>query len=127
MIVDKDLIVEIDEWKDINEQIKVLFSNPANYPDAVLAINGEIYASTAMQIAKDNGLKIPEDISIITFTDGLISKYSSPQLTTLVQHGYEMGKQAAELLISRIENKEDDMVFQRKVLSTNIKIRQSTR
>ena len=56
----------------IIEQVSVLFEDPENYPDAVLAINGEIYASAAMQIAKDKGLKIPDDLSIITFTDGVI-------------------------------------------------------
>lgn len=130
LTVDDRHIVEIDEWEDIIEQVSVLFDDPENYPDAVLAINGEIYASAAMQIAKDKGLQIPEDLSIITFTDGVISKYSSPPLTTLVQHGYEMGKQAVELLIHRIENKNaniEETGYQSKVLSTNLKPRKSTK
>lgn len=123
----KDLIIRIDPEKDIQKQIAVLFKDPKNYPDAILAVNGEIFASTAMQLAKDQGLKIPEDISIITFTDGLISEYSSPPLTTLVQHGFEMGKQAVELLIHRIENKTAQLEFQKKVISTNLKVRKSTK
>ena len=124
--IDKDLIIEFGLDEDIQKSIKPLFRK-GNYPDAILATNGEIYASAAMQMAKDHGMKVPEDISIITFTDGLLSKYSSPPLTALVQHSFEMGKQAVELLINRIENKEVDIEYQRKVLSTNLKTRKSTR
>jgi LacI family transcriptional regulator len=125
--LDKKLIIEIDEWQDEREQIESLFEDEKNYPDAILAVNGEIYASTAMQVAKRKGLKVPEDISIIAFTDGLISQHTSPPLTTLVQHGYEMGKQAVELLINRIESEETEMEFHKKVISTKLKIRESTK
>ena len=127
LAVDKNLIIRIDEWQDTQKQIEILFSDKHSYPDAILAINGEIYASTAMQVAKRKGLKVPSDISIIAFTDGLISQHTSPPLTTLVQHGYEMGKQAVELLIDRIESKESDILFQKKVISTKLKIRESTK
>ena len=125
--VDKNLILHIDEWQDAEKQIEFLFKDEQDYPDAILAVNGEIYASTAMQVAKRKGLKVPDDISIIAFTDGIISQHTSPPLTTLVQHGYEMGKQAVELLIDRIESKEPELQFQKKVISTKLKIRESTR
>lgn len=124
--VNDGLIVEFDVKDDIQEQLRPLFKND-NYPDAILATNGEIYASAAIQMAKNKGLKIPNDISIITFTDGLLAKYSSPPLTALVQHSFEMGKQAVELLINRIETKDIESGYQRKVLSTNLKTRKSTR
>ena len=66
-----------------------------------------------------------EDIAIIGFTSGLISKFTSPALTCVEQHGFLMGKQAAELLINRIENNAP-LVFQKEVISTNLKIRKST-
>jgi len=125
--VDKNLIIHIDEEQDTQEQIEVLFEDEHNCPDAILAVNGEIYASTAMQVAKRKGLKVPDDISIIAFTDGIISQHTSPPLTTLVQHGYEMGKQAVELLIDRIESKESEIHFQKKVISTKLNIRESTK
>ncbi|MDA8762149.1 LacI family transcriptional regulator [Flavobacteriaceae bacterium] len=125
--VDESLIIEGDEDKNIEELLKDLFKDNNNYPDAILATNGEVYASVAMQMAKAKGLSIPEDISIITFVDGLISKYSSPPLTALWQHGFEMGKQAVELLVDRIEGNEDEYQIQKKVIPTKLKIRQSTR
>lgn len=121
--VENHLIIEIDENQDLKSQIEQLFAN--NPPDGIFAVN-EVYAVTAMNIAREKGLKIPEDISVIGFTDGPISQLSIPPLSTVVQHGFTMGKQAAELLIDRIESKEES-AHQRLVISTNLKIRESTK
>jgi LacI family transcriptional regulator len=80
-----------------------------------------------MKIAKKKGLHIPNDVSIIGFTDGLISEYSSPSITTIAQHGLTMGRQAVELLIERIE-KESEIYKPRKiVISSDLKLRESTK
>ena len=120
---DKNLIIEIDEKKDIIGQIEEVFNQDI---DGVFGVN-EIYAAKAIIVAKKRGLKVPEDISIIGFTDGLISRYSSPSITTVAQHGFTMGKQAAELLIERIE-KESEIYSPRKiVISSDLKLRESTK
>lgn len=121
--VDVDLIVEIDERESIIEQIEELFDHET--PDAIFAVN-EVYAVSAMNVARERGFKIPEDISVIGFTDGPLSRLALPPLTTVVQHGYSMGKKTAELLINRIESKEEFRP-QKVVLSTNLKIRKSTK
>ena len=121
--IDKNLIYKIDDDKDLYEQIEKVI-NVTNPPDAILAVN-EIYAATALIIAKKKGLTIPNDIAIIGFTSGLISEFTSPPLTSVVQHGYLMGQQAAELLINRIENTAPEE-YQKEVISPNLKIRRST-
>lgn len=120
---DKNLIVEIDEKRDLKEQLEQIFKEDI---DGVFAVN-EIYAANAMRIAKEKGLKVPEDISIIGFTDGLISEYSSPSITTIAQHGFTMGQQAVELLIERIENETDTFKPKKIVISSDLKLRESTR
>ena len=55
------------------------------------------------------GLKVPEDLAVIAFTDGIISKYSTPTITTISQRGMEMGKVAAKILIERLESEEDEL------------------
>lgn len=120
---DKKLIVEIDEKLNIKEQIEKVFKEDI---DGVFAVN-EIYAANAMRIAKEKGLKVPEDISIIGFTDGLISEYSSPSITTIAQHGFTMGLQAVELLIERIENESDTFKPKKIVISSDLKLRESTK
>jgi len=121
--IDKSLIYKIDDKQDLYEQIKkvIFVKNP---PDAILAVN-EIYAANALKIAKERGLTIPNDIAIIGFTSGLISEFTSPPLTSVVQHGFLMGKQTAELLINRIEHTASKE-YQKEVISPNLKIRQST-
>ena len=119
----RKLILEIDEKINIEQQIENIFEQDI---DAVFAVN-EIYAATAIRIAKEKGIKIPEEISVIGFTDGLISEFSSPSITTVAQHGFTMGKQAVELLIERIEQETE--VYQPKtiVISSELKLRESTK
>jgi LacI family transcriptional regulator len=120
---DPNLIIEIDETQDIKSQIEKVFKEDI---DAVFAVN-EIYAANSMRIAKEKGLSIPNDISVIGFTDGLISEYSSPSITTIAQHGFVMGQQAVELLIERIENEADVYKPKKIVISSDLKIRESTK
>jgi LacI family transcriptional regulator len=120
---DKNLIVEIDENQDIKKQIEKVFEQDI---DGVFAVN-EIYAANSMRIAKEKGLVVPEDISIIGFTDGLISEYSSPSITTIAQHGFTMGKQAVELLIERIEKESEVYRPKKIVISSDLKLRESTK
>jgi LacI family transcriptional regulator len=120
---DNDLIVEIDETKDITFQIEKVFKKDI---DGVFAVN-EIYAAKSMKIAKEQGKVIPDDISIIGFTDGLISEYSSPSITTIAQHGFTMGQQAVDLLIQRIENDTANFKPKKIVISSNLKLRESTK
>ena len=120
---DKNLIVEIDEKKNIKEQIKKVFEHDI---DAVFAVN-EIYAAKSMKIAKEKGLKVPEDLSVIGFTDGLISEYSSPSITTIAQHGFTMGKQAVDVLIERIEKESEVYSPKKIVISSDLKQRESTK
>lgn len=122
--VNESLIYKIDDNENLYNQIKKVI-NVTNPPDAILAVN-EIYAATALKIAKERGLEIPDDIAIIGFTSGLISEFTSPSLSAVVQHGFLMGTQAAELLINRIEHKAPEE-FQKEVISPNLKIRKSTK
>lgn len=121
--INTELIVEIDETKSIKPQIEKVFENDI---DGVFAVN-EIYAANAMRIAKELGKSVPNDISIIGFTDGLISEYSSPSITTIAQHGFTMGQQAVDLLIQRIENDAIDFRPKKIVISSDLKLRESTK
>ena len=117
-----NLAVEIDEAHDPNTQIAQVIERDI---DGVFAVN-EIYAAIAIRLAKEKGLRVPQDISVVGFTDGLISKFSSPSITAIVQHGYTMGKQAVELLIERIENEGEILAPRTKVISSDLHTRESS-
>lgn len=98
-----------------------------NKIDAVLSVN-EIFAIHCMSVAQRLGYVIPNDISVIGFTDGILSKYSTPKLTTIAQHGDKMGEMAAKLLIEKIENDFDeaDEVFTTETIKATLVKREST-
>ena len=74
--------------------------------DGIFSIN-DLTAAEAIKIIKEKGLRVPEDVAVVGFTNGQISDLTDPPLSSVEQHGYEMGKEAAMLLIDRIEKEED--------------------
>jgi DNA-binding LacI/PurR family transcriptional regulator len=70
-----------------------------------LFITSDEAALAVMKALSDEGISVPDDISIIGF-DGLdMSKYLIPSITTIVQPRYEMGFKAMELLLDLIDGK----------------------
>ncbi len=128
--VNSDLILKIDDkfnsddnLEFLETQISDFFEN--NSFDALFAVN-ELYAITAMKVARQKGIQIPEDLQVIGFTDGVLSKHSLPPLTTVSQHGFKMGQEAAKLLIDRLETNEDE-TFKTTIVKTDIVLRETTR
>lgn len=101
----EDLIIKIEDVDTCEITISQLLHDRAF--DAVFAVN-ELFAVTIIKTANKMGLKVPEDLAVIAFTDGIISKYSTPSITTVSQNGEKMGNKAAKMLIERIEAEEDD-------------------
>ncbi len=95
--------------------------------DAIFAVN-ELFAVTAAKILNNQGKKIPDDVSIVGFTDGILSKHFIPSLTTISQHGEEMGIRAAKLLIDKLEGEEDvPEEYKTVIIDTSLIQRQSTK
>jgi LacI family transcriptional regulator len=84
----------------------------------------DLMALGAMRSLEKLGRKVPEDISIVGFDDINIASYCSPKLTTVRQDKYELGYQAAQLLIDMLDDRTDN----RKILLSNqLIVRESTR
>ena len=93
--------------------------------DAVLCVN-EVFAVQCMRLVQKMGMKVPQDISFIGFTDGLLSKYATPSLTTIDQHGEEMGEVAAKMVIEKIESEAGEESFRTEILGATLVEREST-
>lgn len=120
---EKDLIAEGDftMWSGLNAAFQ--FCNMKNRPTAIFSMNDEM-AIGAMQTLKNQGIRIPEDISVTGFDDIAYAKYSDPSLTTISQPAEEMGKMAMDMLLKVIEG---EPLSQREcVLPTEFIIRKST-
>jgi DNA-binding LacI/PurR family transcriptional regulator len=72
-------------------------------PQAILAFHDYV-ALDAMQVCKERGLRINQDISFVSFSNLSFCNYlDHPPIASLEQFPYEMGAQAAQLLIDAIE------------------------
>jgi LacI family transcriptional regulator len=75
------------------------------FPTAVIC-DSDTYAVALIQCATQDGLRIPEDLSVIGIDGMDIGNYSLPPLTTVAQQTYEHGIKAGELLLDAINGKE---------------------
>lgn len=123
---DENLIIKIEDIENCEVQIGKLIEDLAI--DAVFAVN-ELFAVITIKTANKLGLKVPDDLSVIAFTDGIISMYSTPTITTVSQNGIKMGKKAAMMLIDRLESEEDDEEehYTTEVIETHLIERESTK
>ncbi|WP_150451261.1 LacI family DNA-binding transcriptional regulator [Arenibacter lacus] len=121
---DEELILKLPTMEIDENAIASFFSNTE--VDAVLCVN-EVFAIASMRYVKAKGHNIPEDISFIGFTDGILSKYANPGLTAVAQHGEEMGEIAAQMLIEKIEVEVEEETYVTKVLAPTLIERGSTR
>jgi DNA-binding LacI/PurR family transcriptional regulator len=105
------------------EAMKRLLVLPSR-PTAVFARN-DFTAIGAINAIKENGLRIPEDISIVGFDDIPMAAHTAPALTTVRQPTRRQGSLAAEFLLRRIEAKEA-VEREEKILECELIIRDST-
>ena len=97
--------------------------NLPNPPDAIFCGN-DTTALSAMIYLRDKGIRIPEDIGIVGFSNEPFSKVVSPSISTIAQPGFLMGQKAAELILNQIERKEK--IFKTLVMPTELIIRESS-
>ncbi|GLQ72834.1 HTH-type transcriptional repressor PurR [Vibrio penaeicida] len=78
-----------------------------NRPTAVFCFN-DLMALGVISRLQENGVRVPDDISIIGYDNIELSGYFSPPLTTVHQPKRRVGKTAFEILLQRIKDKEHD-------------------
>lgn len=105
------------------EYTKQLFESK-NPPDAVFCIT-DLVAMGAMKYLKKAGIKIPEEVGIVGFSNWDMANFVSPGLSSVDQHGFEMGEKACNWLISLIKSNElgSDETF---LLKTSLVVRESS-
>jgi LacI family transcriptional regulator len=83
----------------------------------------DLMALGALKACKEVGLHVPKEMSIVGYDNIVLASYSSPNLTTVGQEVYQIGYEAADLLIEMLEGKETNM---KRYLDTKLIIREST-
>jgi LacI family transcriptional regulator len=121
--VRKDLVIEGDYQQQTGyEAAKSLLQSLDPPPTAIFASN-DLSAFGAMDAARECGLRIPDDISIIGFDDIPQASLVYPKLTTVRQPLEQMGQVAVKILLEQIEDRSRPP--QRVALATQLVIRDS--
>lgn len=90
-------------------------------PKVILCMS-DVIALTALRVAKELGVKVPEELRVTGFDDTPEASRSEPTLTTICQQSIEKGRVAAKLLL---DSPQGDNTVQKIVLDTRLVIRQS--
>ncbi|NVK52779.1 MAG: LacI family DNA-binding transcriptional regulator [Flavobacteriaceae bacterium] len=121
----EDFIINIkeDDYKEYENVLTPIFAQKDI--DAVITTD-ESSAIAAMKVAIRKGHTVPDNFSVIAFSNGILARHSSPKMTTVSQHGEQMGATAAEKLIDKLENNNDthNETF---IIKTDIVERKSTK
>lgn len=99
---DKNLILRISKNHDKHIEIEKFIKK--NKPDALISAD-IICGVISINIARNLNIDVPKELSVVGFGDKTISEYSSPKLTTIYQHGTEIGNRSVELLVDRMNSK----------------------
>ena len=92
-------------------------------PDAIFGINDTV-AFAAMKEIRKQGLRIPEDVGIVGFTDDYHATVVHPSLSSVTHPTFEMGETAAKLFFETLEGEDPPKQVE---LKTRMVIRDSSR
>ncbi|MEK4271887.1 LacI family DNA-binding transcriptional regulator [Paenibacillus sp. FSL R7-0026] len=100
----------------------LLLLGEKDHPTGLFCCN-DIQAIGALQAAKELGLRVPEDVSIIGFDNTILASVTSPPLTTVAQPIEDLGHRAVDLLIEELKDERKEP--QKIVLKPELVIRES--
>ncbi len=92
--------------------------------DGILAVN-EYFGAAAINVLRSMGRKVPQQVKVITFSDGILSKNTFPSMSTVSQHGELMGRTTARMLLDRMD-KAEGVPPQEQIIQTELILREST-
>ena len=120
--IEKELVVcrKID-YNEGKVATETLLSLP-HPPDAILAMNDTL-AFAAIEVIKSHGLRIPDDIAIIGYTDEQHANYIEPKLSAMSHQTYKMGETACQLLI---EQTKGNKAIKQVIVPTQLQVRESS-
>jgi LacI family transcriptional regulator len=95
-------------------------------PDAIFTASDRL-ALDSFAAVKAKGIRIPEEVAFIGFTNLRVAHLLDPPLSTVVQPAFEIGKTAAEILLDTIENKQNSAAIKTIKIPTEVNLRTSSK
>ncbi len=122
--IEEKLIVRIGKNEDFDTCMKLVLADKTI--DGLLCLE-ESSAINSLVLLKAMQYKIPNEMSLICFTNGKLANHTTPKITTISQHGNHLGTLAAKALIDRLEGVREQDSFSTKVVKTSLIQRETTR
>lgn len=104
--------------------VQRLFQARDIIPDAIFAVS-DILALAAINVAKQNGYSVPEDIAVIGFDNNSISEMSNPKISTINLPCFEIGFLSSEMIFQICSN--GNVKPSNQILNTELILRESTK
>jgi LacI family transcriptional regulator len=123
MPIDKNMILESDVKLHAGRALGKKLIARKKLPDAIFS-SSDYAAGGAMEVIKEHGIKIPEDIAIAGFGNEPFTSFI--KLTTVDQHGKEMGQMAAKLFLDKMEDEDATRSRSKTVLNPELIMRESS-
>lgn len=101
--VRQDYVVEMESLRsDSPSALEQLLSQP-DRPTAFV-VSDDLLAVGLERMCVQKGLRIPEDISIVSFNNSLLAQLASPQLTSVDVNSFQLGYEAAAQILNHADN-----------------------
>lgn len=120
--IEEGLIVYHDLTEESARQCAQQLLDLQNPPEAIFAVN-DPSALEVLLLAKKRGIKIPQDLGIVGFSNDQVSALIEPSLSTVEQPVWEIGEQSAQLLLEQLEQPK----VEKRVLEAKLIVRDSSR
>jgi LacI family transcriptional regulator len=111
-------------YNEVEDALNQLFRLKKK-PDAIIA-SADKLTTNCLRYLRNRKIKVPDEVALVGFSNLDLTDLLSPSLSVVRQPAFEMGQIATELLIQQIESKRQVLNFERKILPTQLIIRESS-
>ncbi len=111
-------------YEEVEEALDKLFKQKRK-PDAIFAAADKL-TTNCLRYCKAKGIRVPEDVAVIGFSNIDLTELLSPSLSVVRQPAFEMGQVATDLLLNMIESKRPVRDFDIRVLQPELIVRESS-
>ena len=104
----KEMTPELDKLlrADLTKALEAGYAALQDWAPPALLCYNDLQAVGALRACRERGRRVPEEVSLMGFDDIELASYVDPPLTTFAQPGYELGSQAADMLLALLEGAE---------------------
>jgi LacI family transcriptional regulator len=98
-----NIMIEHPEVVEESEKVTLRYLQSDTKPDVIFCM-GDMILIGVMSAIHQLGLKVPDDISVISISNGFIPSLYNPKITHVETSGYKLGKLASKQMFHRLKN-----------------------